>query len=115
VEWRRFKRVAPKLASQIEEVFGRNGLALIGTLRGDGFPRISPVEVFFLPGEALLGMMYRSKKAPDLLRDPRCVLHGTVSDPNGSEPELKLYGRAVPGDKRETARYRRALLWFVMM
>ena len=64
--------------------------------------------MFFLPGEVLLGMMYRSKKALDLLRDPRCVLHSTVSNPNGSEPELKLYGRALLGDKRETARYHKA-------
>ena len=53
-------------------------------------------------------MMYRSKKALDLLRDPRCVLHNTVSDPNGSEPEVKVYGRAISGGEEAKSRYRRA-------
>jgi hypothetical protein len=42
------------------------------------------------------------------LRDPRCVLHTPVSDPNGSQPELKLYGRAEAGGKETKARYRKA-------
>ena len=108
MDWQGFRRSAPALARQTEEIFGRNGLALIGTLRTDGFPRISPVEVFFLPREVLLGMMYKSRKALDLLRDPRCVLHSTVSNPNGSEPELKMYGRAMAGEKGAKARYRKA-------
>ena len=108
MKWIAFKRASPGLAKETERLFGRRGLALVGTLRRDGFPRISPVEVFFLPKEVLLGMMNRSMKALDLLRDPRCVLHTPVSDPNGSEPELKLYGRAVAGGVQEKARYRKA-------
>lgn len=53
-------------------------------------------------------MMNRSMKALDLLRDPRCVLHTPVSDPNGSEPELKLYGRAVVAGEEARVRYRKA-------
>ena len=41
-----------------------------------------------------LGMMWRSVKALDLLRDPRCVVHSTVSDREGTEGEFKVYGRA---------------------
>ena len=108
MDWQRFRRAEPGLARQAEEAFGKNGLALIGTLRRDGYPRISPVEVFFARRGMLLGMMNKSRKALDLLRDPRCVLHNTVSDPNGSEPELKLYGRAVPGGKEAKERYRKA-------
>ena len=39
-------------------------------------------------------MMRRSVKARDLLRDPRCVVHSTVSDKNGTEGEFKVYGQA---------------------
>ena len=37
----------------------------------------------------------RSAKTHDLLRDPRCVLHSSITDINGSEGEFKIYGRAV--------------------
>ena len=70
------------------------GLALVGTLRRDGWPRISPVEPFIVEGRLYLGMMWRSVKALDLLRDPRCVVHSTVSDREGTEGEFKVYGRA---------------------
>ena len=108
MKWKAFNRASPGLAKEAERLFRRRGLALVGTLRKDGSPRISPVEVFFLPQQALLGMMNRSMKALDLLRDPRCVLHTPVSDPEGSEPEVKLYGRAVACGKEERVRYRRA-------
>ena len=73
----------------------RMGLALVGTLRRDGWPRISPVEPFIVDGNLYLGMMWRSRKALDLLRDPRCVVHSTVVDRKGSEGEFKVYGHAV--------------------
>jgi len=41
-------------------------------------------------------MLWQSKKALDLLRDPRCALHSAIFDINGSEGEFKLRGRAVP-------------------
>ena len=70
-------------------------LALVGTIRKDGTPRISPVEPFISEGHLLLGMMRGSRKALDLLRDPRCVVQNVVSDPEGSQGEFKLRGRAA--------------------
>ena len=46
-------------------------------------------------GQLALGMMWRSMKALDLLRDPRCVVHSVVSDKDGTEGEFKVYGRAA--------------------
>ena len=40
-------------------------------------------------------MMWQSKKASDLLRDPRCTIHNTVFDRPATEGEFKVYGRAV--------------------
>jgi hypothetical protein len=71
---------------------------LLGTLRKDGSPRISPVEPYLSQGELLFGAMTWSLKARDLMRDPRCVLHSSVTDPDGGDGELKLYGRAVVAD-----------------
>jgi hypothetical protein len=71
-------------------------IALLGTLRRDGSPRISPIEPYFTPDELLLGAMVRSMKAIDLRRDPRCALHSAVTEPDAGATEFKLYGRAAP-------------------
>jgi hypothetical protein len=84
---------APELARLAKERFER-AVGLLGTVRRDGSPRISPVEPSLAAGHLLFGAMSWSGKARDLGRDPRCVLHSAVSDPGGSEGELKLYGRA---------------------
>ena len=93
--WREFAAQEPDLAALGEAQFARSGLALVGTLRRDGWPRISPVEPFFAHGHLYLGMMWRSVKALDLLRDPRCVVHNTVSNRDGTEGEFKVYGCAI--------------------
>ena len=95
VTWGQFAEREPELAALGEGQFARTGLELVGTLRRDGWPRISPVEPFIVDGNLYLGMMWRSRKALDLLRDPRCVVHSTVVDRKGSEGEFKVYGRAV--------------------
>ena len=93
--WEDFNLNAPRLAARGEEQIERTGLILLGTLRKNGWPRISPVEAYFLDGRLYLGMMWRSRKALDLLRDPRCTVHSVVSKRDGTEGEFKLYGRAV--------------------
>lgn len=95
MRWAEFAAAAPELASLGEERLRRHELCLVGTLRKNGFPRISPVEPDFAADELLLGMMLRSPKALDLLRDPRCVVHNVVSDRAGTGGDFKLYGRAV--------------------
>ena len=92
--WEEFKRKAPELAALGEERFEHTGLVLLGTLRKNGWPRISPVELLITDGHLYLGMMWRSRKALDLLRDPRCTVHSTISDRDGGEGEFKVYGRA---------------------
>ena len=70
-------------------------VALLGTLRKDGSPRISPIEPYLELGHLLIGALAGSQKALDLARDSRCTVHSSVSDVNGSEGEFKLDGRAV--------------------
>ena len=43
----------------------------------------------------MLGMMWRSKKALDLIRDPRLVVHSLPSDKTNLAGDVKVYGRAV--------------------
>jgi hypothetical protein len=99
--WAVFARADPELARLGAERIEASGLILLGTLRPNGFPRISPCEAILCDGEVMLGMMWRSPKALDLLRDPRCVLHSTVSKTDGSEGDFKLYGLGV--DVRDAA------------
>ena len=110
MNWARFKKAAPKLAHKAEELFEKSGVVLLGTIRKDGGPRISPVEFVFLLGEIYLGMMPKSLKARDLLRDPRCTVHSAVSDRMAKHGEFKLHGRAVQvRDPKERKRYGLAL------
>jgi hypothetical protein len=94
MNWDAFKSAAPELAGEAEKLLDRTGVLLVGTIRQDGSPRISPVEPLFAGGELYLGMMPRSLKAADLLRDPRCTIHNVISDRMAAEGEFKLHGRA---------------------
>jgi hypothetical protein len=85
----------PELGALATDRVGNAGLILLGTLRSNGWPRISPVEPLLVGGQLYLGMMWQSKKALDLLRDPRCVVHSTVTNTDGSEGDVKIYGRGV--------------------
>jgi Pyridoxamine 5'-phosphate oxidase len=96
MNWSDFERAAPSLARAAQARLEATRIALLGTIRADGAPRISPIEPYFAGGELMLGAMARSLKARDLHRDPRCVLHSAISDPDAGEPEFKLYGQAVP-------------------
>jgi hypothetical protein len=95
VRWDEFAAECPELASLGEDRLRGRELCLIGTLRRTGYPRISPCEPDFVDGELMLGMMWRSPKALDLRRDPRCVVHSVVSSRSGEEGDFKLYGRAI--------------------
>jgi hypothetical protein len=93
--WQDLEMGAPEIARLGAARLESAHLALLGTLRRDGSPRISPVEPFIAGGQLLIGAMAWSGKAGDLRRDPRCVLHSVVTDPDSGEGELKVYGSAV--------------------
>ena len=96
MRWDGFEAAAPELATIGRRRLEERHLCLVGTLRRDGAPRISPVEPYFVQGELMIGMMWRSRKTQDLLRDPRLVVHSPVTDWDGGEGDVKLHGRAEP-------------------
>ncbi len=102
--WEELEAGAPDLAALARGEFERHDMALVGTLRKDGSPRISCVLPYVLDGELFLGMMLHSRKAVDLLRDPRLVLHNPISTNQGDEVEISLRGRAVEIDDEKTRR-----------
>ena len=95
MRWDRFEAACPEIAHLARERFAKDEVILIGTLRADGSPRISPNEVDFVGAHLMVSMMWRSKKALDLLRDARCVVHSvplTRMNPGG---DVKLYGQVI--------------------
>jgi len=95
VRWQEFEQAAPELASRARTKFEETKLCLLGTNRSDGWPRISPCEVYLVRGELLLGMMWRSTKALDLLSDDRITVHTPQCDREAAGGDVKLYGRVV--------------------
>jgi hypothetical protein len=95
MDWKSFAAACPEIAQPAEEAFRRDELVMLGTLRKDGWPRISPCELDFVDEHLMLGMMWRSPKALDLQRDPRIVVHSVTCDRRALVPDLKIYGSAV--------------------
>ncbi len=98
VSWDELAAAAPDLARRGRSRIEAAELILLGTIKADGSPRISPVEPDFVDGDLMLGMMWQSTKARDLLRDPRCVVNTTVADRHDLVGELKLIGNACSVD-----------------
>jgi hypothetical protein len=99
VRWDGFERACPELADLARERLARDQLVMLGTIRRDGSPRVSPCECDFAAGRLFVSMMWRSMKALDLLRDPRIVVHSVTSNKDGTDGDVKIYGRAV--DERD--------------
>lgn len=95
MRWDEFAKACPEIADRARRRFESDQLVLVGTLRRDGSPRISPNEVDFALGRLMFGMMWRSRKAADLSRDPRAVLHSVPSDKDNRGGDVKLHGLAV--------------------
>jgi hypothetical protein len=110
MHWNELEERQPRLAATVRERLIDPGVLLVVSLRADGTARLSPVEPYLLEGRLLLSMLWQSRKARDLQRDPRILVHGIVTRPQGDEGELKLRGRAVEvGDRELQARYAAAV------
>jgi hypothetical protein len=104
--WRDVERGAPEIARLGAARLNAARVAMLGTLRRDGSPRISPIETSIVNSRLLVGAMTWSAKAADLRRDPRYVLHSVVTGPDSGEGELKLHGLAAeagPAARAEAA------------
>lgn len=99
-KWAEFERTQTVFAQRVQALFDARRHKTIATLRADGSPRISGIEVVFQDGEMTFGSMPNARKGADLRRDPRFALHSATVDPvEGSEAEwpgeAKVSGRAI--------------------
>lgn len=85
------------MAPSIAEVFDRRhaaagNLCFLGTVRSDGFPRVSPMEPRFFEGDLWIGGMPGTVKFEDLVENPRFTLHTATTDPHVTEGDAKVWG-----------------------
>ena len=97
--WKDVEEGAPDLASRVRGIFDLRKHKTLATLRRNGSPRISGIEVEFSDGEMWLGMMPGSLKARDVRRDPRLAIQAMSDDPPEDDPsawagDAKVAGRA---------------------
>jgi len=88
------RTTAPEIAEPIAARFATSGLGMLGTLRRDGSPRVSPIEVALHEGRMYVGMMPGSTKHHDVERDARVSLVTAIADKDDLAGEGKLFGVA---------------------
>ena len=96
VSWADFDTAEPDFAKAVRERFALFRHHVLGTLRADGSPRLTGLEVGFLDGHMWLGMMPNSLKARDLHRDARFSIFANPGE--GAEMahgDVRVSGRAV--------------------
>jgi pyridoxamine 5'-phosphate oxidase-like protein len=101
--WQYVEQSVPEFAQRVKALFDAHRHKTIATVRADGSPRISGIEVVFEAGELVFGSMLNARKGVDLRRDPRFALHSATVDPvEGSEAqwpgEAKISGRAIAAE-----------------
>ena len=98
MRWGEFEKLEPRLAELGRVRLCDPGVVLLGTIRRDGSPRLSPVEPLLWSGDLWLSMGWGTRKAADLQRDPRLLVHSIVTSRDGTAGEYKIRGRVVPED-----------------
>lgn len=94
--WDEFEIAAARIAAIFRRRHAATGnLCLLGTLRPDGFPRISPMEPRIFEGRLCLVGMPGTAKFADLVRDPRFTLHTATVDTHVRDGDAKVWGTVV--------------------
>jgi Pyridoxamine 5'-phosphate oxidase len=92
--WSEFEQEAPELAARARAFFDARKHKTIATLRRDGSPRISGIEMEFRDGDVWFGSMWQAVKALDLQRDSRFALHSGSAEPTDWKGDAKIAGHA---------------------
>jgi hypothetical protein len=103
--WAELCTLESAFSDRVRQAFDAGRHKTMATLRRDGAPRISGIELEFTRDDVWVGMMDGSVKAGDLRRDPRLAVHSPSIDPPPDEPgewpgEAKLAGVAVESQEQ---------------
>ena len=102
--WSEVEQEVPELAARARALFDAKKHKTLATLRKDGSPRISGIELEFRDGDVWFGSMWQGVKALDLQRDPRFALHSGSDDPDDWKGDAKIAGRAEEITDKEPSR-----------
>src|SRR2546428_11134978 len=75
MQWESFSKACPQISEVAQARFIRDQLVMVGTLRRDGWPRVSPCEIDIAAGHLCCGMMWRATKGPAPLPPPPFANH----------------------------------------
>ncbi len=89
--WQQFESEAPELAAAVQARLDAQTHKLMATLKRDGSPRISGIEIAIRNGEFWIAGIPGSLKFKDLRRDGRVAVHSGSVDAGDD-------GSAWPGD-----------------
>lgn len=91
--WSQFTEEAPSISALFLRRHQATGnLCMLGTVRADGSPRISPIEPTIFEDMLVLAGMPNTRKFDDLARDPRFCLHTATVDTMVTDGDAKLFG-----------------------
>ena len=103
--WAEFEAAEPELAGLVRARLESHRHAVLATLRADGSPRLSGMESPVRSGHLWLAMTPGSRKAADLVLDPRFSLHSAPDSEHLPDGDARLEGTAVPADTAQQAEF----------
>ncbi|MHB8509528.1 MAG: pyridoxamine 5'-phosphate oxidase family protein [Candidatus Dormibacteria bacterium] len=98
--WAEFEAAEADLAASVKSILTSRKHHTLATLRKDGSPRVSGLEVAFNDDDVVGGIMPGSLKLTDVRRDSRVAIHALSEDPpednqGAWKGDAKLAGRIV--------------------
>ncbi len=107
MSWSEFVLAAPTVAEIFERrCVAADNLCMLGTVRADGSPRISPMEPRIFEDRLWIIGMPGTRKFGDLAADPRFCLHSATVSTHPTDGDAKLSGRVhhIP-DREQQQRF----------
>src|ERR1700749_1605225 len=95
ITYAELQTAAPDIAAPIAARLEKSVLGMLGTIRRDGSPRVSPIDTAWFEGRLFVGMMPGSTKSQDVERDPRISVVTALANKDDLAGEGKLFGVAA--------------------
>lgn len=93
-QWAHIEAEIPDMATRIRARFEGHPHHVLATIRRDGAPRVSGINIFFNDGCMWFGSMREALKASDVGRDPRVTIHSAPLSEQLDGGDAVVSGRA---------------------
>ena len=105
LNWSDFSRQHHDFSARVARCFTRTPHHVLATVRPDGSPRVSGINIFFNGDDMWFGAMSDSQKVRDLDNDPRCAVHSAPLSETLDGGDGRVSGLAVPLSYADVARW----------